>query len=550
MPLRVRFSTPKANVKTKEPPFVIISESTKWRRTYIPPWNMFYNFAEIIILVVFFILVSQPVIYYYFLERTAFVDAFYPDMDEADPIHDFSQIQDFYNATISSLDDVLKDSFMEVYTTERKAPVLCEVYWLNGTISSGELPELDLAFFRHIKKLVISVDFVTISQSKENPGCSNWMVNTEIEARNGLVEFTVVPSISRVYCDSATMKKLGLVTNGNTTSKLQGRRLFEVPKGERAAMKKQKELASRLGRRMKQYKNKHLRKKDKNKAKKFDKGNFRLHKEASIQAPPKPLKTTREHGWFNRDSTQMFRYTNRLMLCLILINFVHIIMLFFGLNTRYKRHKKWMNNATYRNLPALVQVHFSIGYWYIVDIICSLCVFSFAMFVFAESYKITQFPSQLSIEIISFGLLFSLVRLNQWFAFHAPFYTLITIIREAALLLFNLAIAIIPICTSFVLFGVFTFGLISKSFLTINQLVQRFITSGIGDSIDDFYIVIDDGTERTAWLSFFYVSCITAGGMWIIITSCISSVMYVHESYAVEHDSFWKSSTESESSSD
>ena len=98
--------------------------------------------------------------------------------------------------------------------------------------------------------------------------------------------------------------------------------------------------------------------------------------------------------------------------------------------------------------------------------------------------------------------------------------------------------------------GVFTFGLISDQFMTVDMLVQRFVTAGNGDSIDDFYIVIDDGTDRTAWLSFFYVSYITAGGMWIVFTSCISAVMYVHESYAVEHDSFWQSSTETESSSE
>ena len=71
------------------------------------------------------------------------------------------------------------------------------------------------------------------------------------------------------------------------------------------------------------------------------------------------------------------------------------------------------------------------------------------------------------------------------------------------------------------------------------------------DSIDDFFIIINDGTERTAWLGFFYVGVITAAGMWIVFTSCIATVSYIHEVHVVSRDESWKPSTdESQSESE
>ena len=600
MPLRVRFVKPFSRVKAKEPPFVVIGFGPKWKRTYMPPWDMFYNLIEVIILTLFFIIVSHPVIYYYFLHRGAFVDAFYPELTEGAPIDDFSQIQSYYDSAKESLDFMLDDSFMEIHLTERAAPVLCELFWLNGSYSQGVLPELNLSLFRHIQKMVISVDFVTVSHEKNNPGCSNWHIDTDIAARNGLNQFTVIPSISRTNCNDDIMNKLNgdnhtstklqnsLLNNENptddgsilsflTTNKRTplGRSLYTETENEKLVRKHQHSLKRRFGNEGKVYKNKHKRsiakkKQLKGQVKQKDmttKLYKQLHKNPNLDSysikenvihqkiQRKVLSINEQEqklsgSWFKLQTVPLFKYTNHFMLCLVVADFLHIISLFIGLRNRYERHKKWLKNTMYRNLPALTQVHFSIGYWYIIDIITSLTVFGIAIFALNESYKITQFPSQIALEVVSFALFFSCVRISRWLGFHPPFYMVITIFREAALLLFNLIIAIIPICTGFVMLGVFTFGLISDQFMTVDMLVQRFVTAGNGDSIDDFYIVIDDGTDRTAWLSFFYVSCITAGGMWIIFTSCISAVMYVHESYAVEHDSFWQSSTETESSSE
>ncbi|KAH0788705.1 hypothetical protein GPJ56_007387 [Histomonas meleagridis] len=204
----------------------------------------------------------------------------------------------------------------------------------------------------------------------------------------------------------------------------------------------------------------------------------------------------------------------------------------------------------YRHLNTKDQYHFSIGYWRTIDLISTIFTISSSIYLFSDSLVMTQFPSQVSIEFISVTTFFSFVRLNQWFGSYLPFYQLIVILREAAMRLVYLVIGILPIVTGLSLFGIFTFGFIDDSFETFRYLVQRMITSGMGDSIDDFFIIIDDGTNRVAWLGFFYVGVITAAGMWIVFTSCIATVAYIHQVHIVSRDSYWESSYDTESESE
>jgi hypothetical protein len=201
-----------------------------------------------------------------------------------------------------------------------------------------------------------------------------------------------------------------------------------------------------------------------------------------------------------------------------------------------------MVSAEYRYLPTLDQFHLSVGYWFSIDIVSTMFVLSCSSYMFRDALRMTQFPDQLSIELMGLASALSIVRFSQWFGNHLPFYQLIVILREAGVRLAYLVISILPIVAGFSLWGILMFGFVDDSFMTFRYLVQRMVTSGCGDSIDDFYIVIDDRTDVVAWLSFVYVSMITMGGMWILFTSCIATVSYVHQTEIVSRDSYWKSS--------
>lgn len=532
MALRLRFvrRVPKPRRK-KESPFLLVSETELWHKTYIPPWEMFYNIIEAIILITFFFTVVNPVIYYYYLQRGAFVDSFYPEYDEGSPIDDFSVLSDYYDTVTESLQTLVDESFLKIYNIPRSSDVLFEIYWLNGTKTEGDLPEFDRDFFKHISKFIISVDFAIVSEDDTYPGCSNWYIQTEVAARDGLVQYTIVPSIRRQSCTKEMMKNFSVVTQPalsltealsqpNTPKKSRPLGIRLPPKPKRSKSK------NKITKRTKKFAEA-----VKIKRKRPHISELRLQRKLNSR---KVLSTSViEDGEFKRENCKVFRITNHLMLCLITADVLHIFTMLFSLRNRYNLHKKRLANNQYRLMASLPQIHITIGYWFIIDLVTSVGTLIFASITFNDSLKMTQFPSQIALEVISFAGLFSLIRLSQWLRFSSGFYQLVTIIREAALMLLNLAVEVVPIWSAFILFGIFTFGLISDSFLTIRQLVERFITSGMGDSIDDFYIVIDDGTTETAWLSFFYVSAITAGGMWIIFTSCISSIMYVREHYVV-----------------
>ncbi|EAY23343.1 hypothetical protein TVAG_186510 [Trichomonas vaginalis G3] len=530
MALRIRFvrRVPKPRRK-KESPFLQVSETELWHKTYIPPWEMFYNILESIILIIFFFTVANPVIYYYYLQRGAFVDSFYPKQDEGTPIEDFSIISDYYDTVNESYYTLKTDSFLEIHDVNRSLPVLCEIYWMNGSKTEGSFPDIDLEFFKHINRIIISLDYVIVSSDLTYPGCSNWYTQTEIAARDGLVQFTIEPSIRRKSCTPEMMTEFNVttpksiaVTDDNSHRMLQSIReqsikaplQFSRGRTKNKLTKKSKKNAHPLIKRNRphiseerKYRNNHLLKN-------------------------KNTKTTILYdNKFKLEECKVFRITNHLMLCIVVADALHIFTMLFSLRNRYNLHKNRLSNNQYRNMASLPRIHITIGYWFIIDFVCSCITLILASITFANSYKMTQFPSQITLEIISFAGLFSIIRLSQWLKFSNGLYQLITIIREAAIMLLNLAVEVIPIWSAFILFGIFTFGLISDSFRTVRELVERFITSGMGDSIDDFYIVIDDGTDATAWLSFFYVSAITAGGMWIIFTSCISSIMYVREHY-------------------
>jgi hypothetical protein len=101
---------------------------------------------------------------------------------------------------------------------------------------------------------------------------------------------------------------------------------------------------------------------------------------------------------------------------------------------------------------------------------------------------------------------------------------------EIFFFLTNLVITAFSISV-FLFIGIFIFGLVGPyyTFGSFEHLAQRFITSGIGDSIDDFFIVSSNDTDLVDWLSFLYVGAVTAGEMWLIFTSYIATVEWIHE---------------------
>ena len=246
-----------------------------------------------------------------------------------------------------------------------------------------------------------------------------------------------------------------------------------------------------------------------------------------------------------QESLKIYRMTKFTSFILTVISSVHLIVLCVRFRSSFKTHIEWtVTHNEYRLLPTLTQFHFTIGYWPLIDFISTIVVLISSVFMHIDNLSMTQFPSQGSIEFVSVSMFISFIRFSQWLGAYLPFYQLTIILREAFMRLFYLVVGILPIVTGLSLFGIFLFGFIEDSYETFRYLVQRMITSGMGDSIDDFFIITDDGTDATAWISFFYVGIITALGMWIVFTSCIATVSYVHQnSIVAENSSLMSEST-------
>lgn len=536
MCLRIRF------VRHTSPvghPLCHVSGSHKWKKYFYPPWASILHFIELVLFSTFFLFVIQPAVYDCFMYRHLFVKSFYPDSEEDEvPVSKLEEITDYLDNVNESLRSLLDLSFINITMTNGIEQPLYTIRWKNGSILNYEEPEINLDLFTQIDYLKITMDFRIISMGKIK-GCSRWLLQTDVFSKIGLSFFSMRSSLRMTHCENEIMHK-NFFSRNNTD-------IFKRRKRKRSnflnyySMKKingvKSEIKSKAQTKMKVFLNE---------IKQPDIVYLNKYKKMNI------ARKENIHSIFYKTDLRMFRLTYRISFQIALLSCINFIILLKTIHVNMKRHFSTLKNyPDYKHIGTLQQYHFTIGYWRTVEIISTILSLSSSILLFVDSYKITQFPSQYSIEFLSIAMFFSFVRINQWFGSYLPCYQLIVIIREAAARLIYLIIGILPIVTGLSLFGIFTFGFIDDSFETFRYLVQRMITSGMGDSIDDFFIIINDGTERTAWLGFFYVGVITAAGMWIVFTSCIATVSYIHEVHVVSRDESWKPSTdESQSESE
>lgn len=514
----------------------------------IPPWPMLYHIIELIILLLFYVQIASPTIFDYFLHRQIFVDAFYPDDgSDDDPLFDNEVIIDYFDQISEKYEEIKNASFMNLRSY---SDITCKIFWRNGTNSTSGIPEISREFFRHVKKFITSVDFYTLSEMKSTLGCSNWIFSVEIYAKEGLSQFSIQPSIKRTHCNQSVIQDYQKDSSNDPMSsfrelKTQNRKQQSQLYDTLTAIKllKSKKLRSRRERNSKLHKTK------KNTVyhppKKFITSSERKMKRKATSRKTYEYKPA-DLPVFNRVDLPFYRITHRIFSQLTAVSCLHLCVLLYRLRKMYLEHLKLSKVAPeYRLLPLSEQYHMAIGYWTTIDLISTILIVISSIYMIHEANILTQFVSQVGIELVSVAMGFSLIRVSQWFIYYMPFYQLIVILRAAFMQLVYLIISILPLVTGFSLLGIFSFGFIDETFLTFRYLVQRMITSGMGDSIDDFFIIIDDGTTLVSWLSFIYVGTITAAGMWIIFTSCIATIQHVHHSYILEHDSFWESSSDS-----
>lgn len=481
--------------------------------------------------------------------------------------------------------NIIKTTSQSQLNEEVDWPVVCEMLFLNGTkvyqpLDLDEM-EFNLPFFYHLSYITISLDFYAFSKSPHINGCSRWQIQSKIYAKDGFSQFSIIPSISRIQCNNSFIatknqtKKLVqklkqlelqiqndslLFTKSKSTSekhdnllkhKRTRRSISPSFKSEIAKIKKRrlKKKSKKTPKYNKHY-NLHLKLKNPNlnksifNAKKSDYQN--IDQFYQFEKPNNIHRNEDDEYLVYQNSLKLYRMTKGLSIILTIISFIHLIIMSIRFRWQFRKHIEWtLTINDYRQLPTLTQFHFTIGFWPMIDYISTIVVLSSSIYLYYDTYSMTQFPSQGSIEFMSVGMFISFIRSSQWLGSYLPFYQLTIILRDAFMRLFYLVVGILPIVTGLSLFGIFIFGFIEDSYETFRYLVQRMITSGMGDSIDDFFIITDDGTDVTAWLSFFYVGIITALGMWIVFTSCIATVSYVHQNSILTEEPYMKSESTS-----
>lgn len=591
-------------------PFYHPSIRFKWKKYFIPSWPVIYHCMELICLLYFYQFIVTPTIDFCYLNRDVFVDAFYPDIEEGDePITRISDITDYFEQIVDSLDALIDDSFMDIYISNisypnidsnthfsTETPIWCEIAYLNGSTFyvPFDLDELDFdnQFFKHLDHINVYIDFYIFSNSPEVAGCSRWKFQSSIYSKVGSSQFSIIPEIQRVQCDKSlishqystpivnhskiqhkkfnilpeTSQKVGI--DSKSEVHLNIIREFQDKIQQKAELNKKKKLTPTFARSIKAIKERrkhhrhHKRLSLSRQAKfhsihqsntnsikskkftKFTKNFFHDSKRQNKKLIPKQNKL------IYQNSLKIYRATYQFSVILIFISFIHFICIFVRFHQSTRVHFDWISTQNdYKRLNVIHQIHFTIGYWSIIDLISTILVFISSFLLFMDTFKLTQFPSQSVIEFISVSMFVTIIRFSQWLGGYLPFYQLIVILREAFMKLVYIIISILPIVTGLSLFGIFVFGYVENSYETFRYLVQRMITSGMGDSIDDFFIITDDGTEVTVYLGFLYVGVITALGMWIVFTSCIATVSYVHQNYIVARDSYWRNSSDESSDS-
>jgi hypothetical protein len=152
---------------------------------------------EICFLFLFCIRVTIPTIDYYFLYRNCFVDLFYPDYQEDDPIFDFNLLNDYFDDVINSASVLINDLFMDIRTPLSSDTVSFEVLWKNGSISVVDYPDLSLEFFSHCQYINLALEFYIFSKEQRLSGCSHFTVGAEISSQINNNQFIISSWIER-----------------------------------------------------------------------------------------------------------------------------------------------------------------------------------------------------------------------------------------------------------------------------------------------------------------------------------------------------------------
>ena len=242
------------------------------------------------------------------------------------------------------------------------------------------------------------------------------------------------------------------------------------------------------------------------------------------QCPMKKIEHIIDH-----EHLEYFVWTRRTIFPLILTLVIHIIVDIVVLRRRLKRHNNFFkNDHKYKQMPSRKQLHFTVGWWLPVELIVSCGTLIASLFVFSDSFTMSELPSLSVNEIFSIACFFHLGLFCQFFAYTKVYYLFVLIIRDGLGLLFDVQIGTLPFLFAAILGGIFAFASIAtktRSFWGMYEIVNSFEFS---NNIENMYNEFSDGTPLFNWLAFAYITLVVLVSGWVVLASCMSAALCVH----------------------
>lgn len=483
----------------------IVDVLQEWKKNYFPPWTFLLHFLEILCIIFYCNFVVYPTIDGVYHTRKQLTDLFYPDQDDDKPYTYIDDITSYFDDFLSNLENFMKDSFSYAEFVDTKNQFKYEIGWKNGSVSKYNLIDVNTNLFKHISYIQLATEFVIFSNNTDVIGCTEWDLNIKILRPGGGYGFGPDPTINYHSCPNH------YVTDNKEERKRMSRKRIFI----RNEVREFRDVEVRY---------------DPNRAK-TDLTNIQnvleciKNKTLDKYIPPhyEPPKKT-----FNRAALSLYNVMQRFALMFMLVSSLELYLDSITIGKMFSIHRRRLYvDSIYKELTLFDQFHSTIGFWNLFFFFKSLFVLILSFIVMSDSAKISQYPSNVSMQMFGVSSFIAIGCILRWFMQWPKIYRVVILfvygLRRVIILLSSQLI--ISLALMFAV--IFLFGFVAPKVASFIDLSKLFISMIFGDSLYPTYTEFSDGSFEYNLMSFVYMSGLITVLIWIFFTANTAIMTWV-----------------------
>lgn len=472
-----------------------------WKLYYRPPWKFTLHLIELVCIISYAAIVATPSITNVYHARYMFTKHFYPVQDDNVPFFRLVDISDFYDRFLTNLEKLYTDSFLSLYYVDPKKPYIFKILWNNGTITEDATYAVTMELFQHIQYIQISSSFFTTSLESDIIGCSQWEAKIIIQASRQTYTFKTIPVVDRFECSKDIVTSKNGFVRWNKRASDEDEILF---------IKKIKEQIEAGD--FEQINN----------AENQSNNNDEIDSTINQEIPPV----------IHRNELSLYYSSQRLSFLLFAISIIRFFVFMNDISRRFTYHRiKLQTNVVYEDIEFSEQLHSTIGYWPIFNLLNSIVGIICSSIMMIDSTKFTQFPSAKALKAFAFPALLAFVECLNWFKRMQKVYRLVVLTRIAIVPFINIFISLFPLAVSMIFICIFLFGHVSKLSISLWKVMEFMIALTFGDMMLDFYRKFSDGSQVYNTLSFIFITMMSIVLIWLFFTTFTATMTNIHRSF-------------------